>query len=475
MHRSPFARFVLAALVWSFPSFASIAGLTACQSDDAVSPLPQDSGADQSVAADGPASDSPASSTDAGADQGAAADGPTSDASTDAGDAAQPTPTRLLLSYNGATQSELVAYGLQSNAIDGRLTFDDYLGGAYVGATAPWLLEQSTDMVGRLDSLHPWELDSTWSVAMNDLTDAGYAQPYADPSAVIVATGVVAGSKAYVFRYNRNLVAIVDPSQSVDGGGVTGSVDLSSEVQAGGDGYVQPVAAVYIAAQQRVYALLANVDRFDVVDNGYDQLCSGSTPTVIAIDTTTDTLVDLKGAADTGSGHGWPLVGYSPVFPGALAYDPLTGTAGRLLVLDTGCYAVDSDGGAGALTKREIESIDLATGQATELLDLTSAPFPTSLTYIDAHHAIVQLDTAYTWDPTTATLGPAIPNAPDAFAYDGQGSLLGVTTEYGSDGGTTGYEIVSVAVADGGVTKLGSNPFLLTNGFIEGAALWPAP
>ena len=175
-------RFALAALEWSLASLASVAAMTACQSDDAVSPLPGDSGTDQSVR-------------------------PTDRRPTAPFRPATPTkpatrrraiPTRLLLSYNGGTQSELVAFGLQSGSVDGRLTFNDYLGGAYVGETAPWLLEQSTDVVGRLDPLRPWELDSTWSVAMNDKTDAGYAQPYSDPSAVIVATGIVAGSKAYV-------------------------------------------------------------------------------------------------------------------------------------------------------------------------------------------------------------------------------------------------------------------------------------
>jgi hypothetical protein len=447
-------RWVLAALVWS------VAGVTAC-GDDTVVQLPQDAGNDLSVA-DGTASDG-TSSDGQPFEAGNYADSP----APDSGDAS--IPTRLLLSYNGSSQSELVAFGLKSSAVDGRLTFDDYLGGAYVGATSPWLLEESTDIVGRLDPQSPWVIDSSWSVAMNDLTDAGYAQSYSDPDAVVVA----AGTAAYVFRYNRNLVSILDTSQVVDGGAPTGSIDLSGDVQTEGDGYVQPIAAVYVAAQQRVYALLGNIDRFDVVDDGYDLLCTSSTPTIIAIDTTSNTLVDLNGSAP---GHGWPLAGYSPVFgSGALVFDPLASTNGRLLVLEAGCYTTGSDGGAGALVKREIESIDLGTGTATELLDLTSAPFPTSLTYIDAHHAIVQLDTAYTWDPTTTTLGPAIPNAPDAFAYDGQGNLLGVSGTYGSDGGMTGYAIVSVAVADGGVTQLGSNPFTLTNGFLEGAALWPAP
>jgi hypothetical protein len=384
-------------------------------------------------------------------------------------DAGTPPPSRLLLSYNGTASSELVAFGLQSKAVDGRMTYPDWLGTAYVTSSAPWLLEQSTDIVARLDAQQPWVVDSSWSVAMNDLTDAGHAQSYSDPDAVLVG----AGTKAYVLRYNRNLVGILDTSKTLDGGVPTGSIDLSSEVQAAGDGYVQPVAGVYVAAQRRVYVLLANINRNDVVDNGYDLLCSQTTPTVVAIDTMTDTLVDLNGSA---AGNGWPLVGFSPVFgPAALAYDAQTGTNGRLLVLDAGCYALAGDGGVGALTRREVESLDLSTGTATELVDLTTQAFPGGLTYIDAHHAIVQLDTAYVWDPTTTMLGAAIPNAPDAFVYDGAGNLLGVTSDYGADGGFEGYAVVSVAVATGTVTTLGSNPFMLTTGFLGGVALWPAP
>ena len=447
-------------------SVTTVAGIGACGSSSSGSPgTSTDGGTDATeekiVTFDGP------TPVDAGKDADAAA--PPSDA----GDAeAGPTPSRLLLSYDplAGTQSELVAFGLQSKAVDGHLVYGDPLGAAYVGTTAPWLLEQSTDIVARLDAEQPWVIDSTWNVAMGDLTDAGYAQAYSDPQAVLVG----AGTKAYVLRYNRNLIGIIDTSTVADGGLTVGTpIDLSSEVQAGGDGYVQPVAGVYVAAQQRVYVLLGNINRNAVVDNGFVLLCASTTPTVVAIDTTTDTLVDLNGAAP---GHGWPLVGFSPILaPAALAYDPQTGPSGRLLVLDAGCNVAEADGGVGALVKREVESVDLSTGAALGLLDLTAQQFPQGLTYIDATHAIVQLDTAYTWDPTTTLLGPAIPNAPDSFTYDGAGNLLGVTADYGADGGLEGYDVVSVAVPAGTVTKLGQNPFTLTGGYVAGVALWPRP
>jgi hypothetical protein len=444
--------------------------LTACDNQGYI-PLPyQDGGPETSSTFDG-------STAEAGSDSSGPADagGDAGDAAGDA-DAGPPPPSRLLLTYNGSSSSELVAFGMSSRAVDGRVTYGDPLGAAFAGATAPWLLEQSTDVVARLDAQHPWVLDSSWNVALNDLTDAGYAQSYSDPQAVLVT----AGTKAYVLRYTRNLVAIINPSVVADGGAPTGTIDLSSELQAGGDGYVQPVAGVYVAAQQRVYVVLGNINRNDVVNDGFNLLCASTTPTVIAIDTTNDTLVDLNGSAP---GNGWPLVGYSPVLgPGGIAYDPLTGSNGRLLVLEAGCNDATADGGAGALVKREVEAVDLAAGTAQELLDLTSQAFPSALTYIDAHDAIVQLDTAYKWDPTTTTLGTAIPGAPDTLApavYDGAGNLLGLApapTDAGTpEGGAPGYDVVSVSVASGTVTTLGTVSFTLTGGFVGGVALWPSP
>jgi hypothetical protein len=386
---------------------------------------------------------------------------------------------RLLLSYNGttsdgATKSELVAFGMASQQVDGRTTYDYSIGTAYVESAAPWLLEQEpnvghegSEAVARLDPLQPWVIAASWKVAMGDLTDAGYAQDYADPRAVISA-----GTKAYVLRYTRNLVGIIDTTQVTMGASPIGSVDLSSEVQTGGDGYVEPVAGVYVAAAKRVYVLLANVNRFNLTENTHVLVCASTTPTVVAIDTTSDALVDLNGAA---AGHGWSLTGYAPLGAGSLAYDAHTGPSGRLLVLADGCNQSASDGGVGPLVKRQVEALDLSTGQATTLLDLTTAALPRSLTYVDGRHAILQMDAAYAWDPTIPMLGPAIPNAPDSFVYDGVANLVGVKANYAADGGLEGYDVVSVDVVSGVLATLGTNPFSLTGGSPAGVVLWPVP
>jgi hypothetical protein len=383
----------------------------------------------------------------------------------------QPAP-RLLLSYNGESTSELVAFGLDSKAVDGRLVYPGFIGTTFVTPTSPWLLEQANDVVAQLDPLQPWVVQSSWGVALNDQTDSGFAASYSDPDGVVVG----AGTKAYILRYTRNLIAVVDSSQGVDAGAPLKTIDLSGQVQAGGDGYVEMTAGWYDAANSRVYVLLANINRFDVGCGGYCQLCSNTSPTIVAIDTTTDTLVPLGGDAGNDAGvvtSGYVLQGYDPAFgPSPMVYDAPNN---RLLVLESGCNAVESDGGTGPVVGREVAAISLTDGSTRQLLDLTSAAFPQAMFYIDAHHVILQLDTAYTWDPTTATLGPAIPNAPETFDVDGLGNLVGVAQSHGPDGGPSGFSVVSVSAGDGGVTTLGQNPFSLTNGFVGGAQLWPAP
>jgi hypothetical protein len=39
----------------------------------------------------------------------------------------------------------------------------------------------------------------------------------------------------------------------------------------------------------------------------------------------------------------------------------------------------------------------------------------------------------------------------------------------------SGWNVVSVRMADGNVTTLGQNPFSLANGFVGGVQLWPEP
>jgi hypothetical protein len=459
---------VLAVLGWS-----AAGEMWACGNGDDSAPPRSASEAGADAASDATADGSGISSEDGATADSAEADAGRDAASEESGidagadaeagsDAA--VPTRMLLSFNGASQSELVAFGLDSKQVDGRLLYSASFGTTNVAPGAPWLLEQSSDVVAKLDPVQPWRVDSSWNVALHDMRDGG--DTYADPDAVVVG----AGTKAYVLRYTRNEIAVLDASSIADGGVPIGTIDLSSQVQAAGDGIVEMSAAVYVPAKKLVYVLLGNINRGDVACDGYCLLCANTYPTVVAIDVTTDTLVDLNGSAP---GVGLPLTGYSPgLGQGALAYDK---QADRLLVLESGCTQLENDGGTGSIVGREVEELSLFTGAARTLLDLTSAPYPEQLVYIDANRAIVQLDTAYAWDPTTTQLGPAIANAPNYFAWDGVANLVGFTERYEADGGLSGYDVLSVRMADGEVTKLGQDPFSLTSGFPNGVQLWPTP
>jgi hypothetical protein len=440
--------------------------LAGCGDDTTAGPL-DSGGADGSVSFDAPSYEAGNGDGGEGNEVGAGDAG-------DGGDAQTSTPpSRLLLSYNGTTQSELVAFGLQSGAIDGFYVYPGFIGTTFVTPASPWLLEQASDVVARLDKTEPWRVQSSWNVALNDYAaDAGFSTSYSDPDAVVVG----AGKYAYVLRYTRNLIAKVDATEMVDGGAPVKTIDLGSQVQAGGDGYVEMTAGYYDPGTQRVYVVLANIDRFNVASDGYTLLCSATTPTLVAIDTTSDTLVSLN---PDGGTMGWALPGYNSVFGTAsMVYDAPND---RLLVLQAGCNTSAGDGGAGPLVQREIDAISLSTGTAQKLVDLTTAAFPAGLYPIDAQHVVVQLDTAYMWNPSSSTLGPAIPNAPQAFSLDGKGNLVGVTQPVAPDGGVGPWTVVSVNVADGGVKTLGTNPFPADDaggvgpGFVSGAQLWPAP
>jgi hypothetical protein len=441
---------VRAALAWS------VAALLGCGGNDDTAPIPaadagHDGSTDATATGDANAQSPDAQPAEAGGNDAVAETPPDGGA-----------PSRMLLSYNGSSESELVAFGLTSKAVDGRLVYPGFIGTTYVTASSPWLLEQANDVVARLDTQEPWVVRSSWNVALNDAADGG--SPYSDPAAVVVGTG----AKAYVLRYTRNEIAVLDTSNPADGGVPIGSIDLSSQVQADGDGFVEMSAGVYVPSKGLVYVLLANINSGNVGCDGYCLICSDTHPTVVAIDVASDKLVDLNGSA---AGVALSLQGYQPILgQGTMAYDA---ESDRLLVLESGCN-VGGDGG-GPLQWRQIEQLSLFTGEATTLLDLDTYGFPQQLVYIDAHQAIVQLDTAYTWDPTTSALGPAVVNAPDAFAYDGAGNLLGVSAQTGADGGMSGWSVVSVRMADGNVTTLGQNPFSLPNGFVSGVQLWPEP
>jgi hypothetical protein len=410
--------------------------------------------------------------TDAGTfDSGTGPDAgplPSPDAASDGGDGcgdATGAPPRLLLSMNNATSSELVAFNLDDKAVDGRLTYPDFLGTTAARGADPFLMQQETDVVARLDAQEPWKIVSSWNVRGDDLADGGL--PNANPAAVVVP----ACGKGYVLRFNRNEIAVIDTAERGDAAAPVKTIDLAPLLQAGDrDGIVEMTSALYVPSKKRLYVLLGNVDLRSVATDGYSALCADTKPTIVAIDTESDQVVSLGGA---GPGGSITLDGYNPPLGTPFWYDA---ARDRLLVLSAGCNTDDGSGGPGPIEKRRVEEVDLATRQVKTLLDLDGQGFPSAFLFVDgARAAVAFFGPAFFWNPSEPTLGPEIPGGFELMAYDGRGNIVGTSTSHFADGGNS-IEVRRVPFADGGAPEtLGADLFSDGTGFVSGAELWPRP
>ncbi len=392
------------------------------------------------------------------------ADAPRADGGSDGGAACGDStgaPPRALLSINNMTTSELVAFNLDTKKVDGRLTYPGFIGLTSSLGSDPYLLQQSEDIVTRLDAKEPWKVVSSWSVKEGD---AGYA----DPTAMVVPTC----EKGYVVRFKRNTIAVLDTTKNVDGGAPVKTIDLTSLLQPGdADGLVDMISAFHVPQKKRLYVLLGNIDLKRVAANGYTALCAPTKPTIIAIDPSNDQVVNLGGA---GPGGGITLEGYNPPLGTAFTYDA---ARDRFLVLSGGCNADQGDGGAGAVQRRRIEEVDLGTGKVKTLLSLDDKDFPLGFTYVDQSRAAVAFyGQSFFWNPQENALGPAIDGSLDTFAHDGKGNLVGTRATYFADGGAGPLELWKVPFHDAGAPeKLGENPFTDNSGFVSGVEIWPRP
>ena len=389
----------------------------------------------------------------------------------DAGDAGSDATTgpRLVMTYAG-TKGELVSFDTAAGSVAARADLPGYEETEKSGGDLFLVGEGSSDLVAKLSPADPTVTLASWNVALDDAVDGGESN--ADPVQVVE----VAKTKAYVLRYDRNRVAIIDPSQSADAGAPIGTVDLSSLLQANDhDTHVDMTGAVFDASRKRLYVALGNIDINLVDPQGFFLLCAATKSTLVAIDTTSDTLVDLGGG---GPGGGVVLNGYSPQ-TGTFGGVVLDAAGDRVLVFSTGCNAPSScDAGPGALSGRLVEAVDLKTNATTTLLDANAQPYPGQLAFIDATHALVQFgfgaySTTYAWDPTQTTLGAPYAAAPDVFDLDGMGRFLGPQSTV-VDGGAAGpTNVIAVTIADGGISQLGQNPFLQSAGFVGNATYVP--
>ncbi len=368
-------------------------------------------------------------------------------------------PQRLLMTIGSTQSGELAAVNLETSMVDGRLAIAAPFGGTVATHNRePFVLAQETDVVSRLDPREPWKALSSWNVRGDDAVDGG--RPNANPSSIVVPEC----SKGYVLRFNRNRIAVIDTSETVNGGTPKGWIDLSSQLQQGDeDGFVEMTSAIYVPAKKLVYVLLGNIDLKKVATDGFTALCAATKPSIIAIDPETDKVV----------GTPMMLEGYNPPIGTPFWYDAVKD---RFLVLSAGCNVDDGNGGAGPMSRRRVEEVDVSTGTVKTLLSLDDQGFPGAFEYVDANHAALAFfGQAYFWDPTKPALGPAISGGMDLFSSDGKGRLVGSRATYLADGGAGPIQVVSVPFADAGPTVILEDPFTKNSGFVTSAEVWPRP
>ena len=429
-------------LVLCAGALAPFAVIWACGTENAATPKPSASGGDATTAETG---------SDAGSQKLGCGD-------------AGPLPKRILVVQGNPKTSELSVVNVETMAVDGRLSFESAYGVTSSVGTDPYLLAGETDVVTRLDPREPWKAVASWNVRGDDGEDGG--TPNANPVGVVP----ISCEKAYVLRFNRDRIAVIDPSDPA-GGVPSRYIDLKALKAQGDAKDLEMTSAVYVPEQKRVYVLLGNADLTKFVTSGgvTKLLCSSLKPTIIAIDSETDQLVNLGG---TGMGGGIALEGYNPPLGSPLVYDA---SQNRLLVLHAGCNADLGDGGAGDMTRRRVEQVSLATGQVSTLLSLDAKTFPSSLAFASAEHAAVAFYAdGYLWDPRQTSLGAAISGGMDLIATDGRGAFIGTRQVYVDDGGTGPLEVVSVSASDAGDVKVvASDPFSQKGGYVAGVEAWP--
>lgn len=323
------------------------------------------------------------------------------------GDAAG-APERALV-VSGNTPGELAAVNLDTGVVDGRFFLDGGAGVTSVALNAdPWIVDQKQDLVIRLDPQAPWRPLATWNVRSNDGVGVAAATP--------VAVAQVSCTKAYVPRFGRNRIAIINPSAIGTDAVPTGFIDLGSYVETP-SGTVDMTSAIWVPTKKRVYVLAGNVNHLITAPDG-TLGCSPLAPSIFAIDPATDALVSLGGK---GLGGSLELNGIDPPLGTTMVYDP---AFDRLLVLTGGCTPVDADGGAGPVTRRLLEQVDLASGTVTTLLDLSQRPRPTGLALLDPQHALLSFGSVAMAFDSSDGGAPTVIGGVDRVSDDGRGNFL---------------------------------------------------
>lgn len=404
-------------------------------------------------------------------------DGGALDGGADANADAQAKSPWVLVSVNGATSSELVAMRINDGNVAGRLGYDGFIGLTTIDSTGrPFLFQQQLDRVVELDPLEPWKARASWDVKLSDRADGGSS--YADPVAIVPATP----GKAYVLRFNRNRIAVIDDTVKGDASAPVKTVDLTPFFDpTDTDTSVDPIAAAYVDG--KIYVLLANLDLNNVDPKGYFTICTTQKPKLVVLDPTTDTFqtafaADAGAPADAGPDGGdagnsavsVALQGFNPVF-GGLVHDQ---ARHRLLVVHGGCNSQLGDGGKGPVERRQVDAVDLTTGVVTKVLDLNGEGFPSAIVRSSGDELIVGFDfySARRWSVTSSSLGGALPDGLTAIAADGKGKAFGVVNTSFVDGGSA-KELVEVPLDGGASRVVGVVPE--AGGFVGAADYFAAP
>jgi hypothetical protein len=325
-------------------------------------------------------------------------------------------PNHLLVAGTDfATSTEVASITLTPAAVGDSTTYADGDAIPVSSAGLGFVLEATNDKVHLLDG---GKVKTTF-----DVTDPG------------TDTAALTDNKAYVPLYNKSLIAILD----LAAGKVSRRIDLSQfDDPSDSDGSSDISAGAYDANKHLAYFLLARIDRNAIAaDPDYHLPCSATRGLIVGLDTTTDAIVDLNGAAD---GKALPL---TLVGPSSLE---LNAAGTTLTLLATGCY----DGAT--LKHQGVEVVTIATGASTIAYAPTSNDFLDTLIVTNGANALL-----HTFDDTfaghwfklnlaTGALGAELLLVPDAVSYDGT-DLLGVQIS-GKVGKVVRYSIASGTSTD---------------------------
>lgn len=312
---------------------------------------------------------------------------------------------------SGCTQSELAAVDVANGCVLGRSTFADSDVGPRASGGRAFLVERSN---GMLDVLTP----SAAVTARIDLHGADGGSAYIDPHDVVFAHPSGGAAKAYVSLYGGDGIAVVD----LDARRLETTIDLSAFLDTSDtDGSADPDVGFYDAATGRAYFVLQRTDVNTAYVFPFVIACPPVPSVLVAIDTTTDTLVDLNGG-DAGVGLALGLVA-----PADVAVDE---AARRALLLSNGCGR-SVDGGVTRVLAG-VESVNLDTLATSVLYAPTSQDFPSRIVLLGADSALIQsfdasFDTLWNqWAPSSSALGAALAGVPDLAVAETTDTLLGV-------------------------------------------------